>query len=221
MDRPALLSRLAERIAAIERPHPTRVAVEGRSAAGKSAFADALGDALAPHGRQVIRAGIDDFHPPNHSERSRSRGYTPATLYEEGYDYAAFERLLLAPMGPGGGRRLTVGLFDSAKGRAIEDAAVDAAPDAIVVVDGAFLLRPELRRHWDLAIWLDVSFETVLARAMKRDVAWVGDPERVRANYRAGWIPTHELYEATGAMDAADVVINHEDFAAPRVIRGL
>ncbi|MGH6955670.1 MAG: hypothetical protein ACREEW_03275 [Caulobacteraceae bacterium] len=93
-----------------------------------------------------------------------------------------------------------------------------AAPNALVVIDGAFLLRPAFRSHWDLAIWLDVSFETVLARAMVRDAAWVGDPERIRERYLTGWIPTHEIHEASGARAAAHVIIDNEAPDRPCVL---
>ena len=55
--------------------------------------------------------------------------------------------------------------------------------DAILIVDGAFLLRPELRPFWDLVIWLHISFEDMVARAAERDTAWVGDTDEVRRRY--------------------------------------
>jgi len=215
----ALIRRLAATVGEIERPHPTRVAVEGRSAAGKTTFADALAEALAPSGRQVLRASIDDFHPPGHAARSAAGGYTPQRLYDEGFDYAAFERLLLQPLGPGGDRRVRLALRDALRDRPAAETVVLAAADAIAIVDGAFLLRPELKAAWDLVIWLDVSFETMLERAARRDVAWVGDAEAVRERYRSRWIPTHELYEATGARDAAHIVVDNEDPRRPQVVR--
>jgi hypothetical protein len=50
------------------------------------------------------------------------------------------------------------------------------AEEAVLIVDGAFLLRPELRECWDLVVWLHISFDEMVARAVKRDVAWAGDP---------------------------------------------
>jgi uridine kinase len=214
-----LIGRLAGAVLAIERPHPVRVAIDGRSAAGKTTFAEALAAALRLSGRRVLRASIDDFHPPGHAARSAAGGYSAETVYEEGFDYAAFKRLVLEPLGAGGDRRVTLALHDSLADRPIAGAAAVAHPDAIVIVDGAFLLRVELRGCWDLAIWLDVSFETMLARAVRRDVAWVGDEAKVRDAYLRRWAPAHRLYEATGAMAAAHVVIDNEDPFNPRLIR--
>lgn len=217
--RTTLMGRIAVMVTAIERPHPTRVAIDGRSASGKTTFADALAEALQQSSRQVLRAGIDDFHPPGHAARSAAGGYTPDSLYQEAFDYEAFARLLLAPLGPEGDRHVQLGLHDSLHDRPISGASVVAAPDAIVVVDGAFLLRPELRRYWDLAIWLDVSIETMIERAAKRDVAWVGDEATVRHSYLTRWAPTHRLYEATGARAAAHVIIDNEDPLRRRLVR--
>lgn len=53
---------VAERILAVERPHPVRVAIDGCSAAGKTTFADGLADSLARlSSRPVLRVGIDYF----------------------------------------------------------------------------------------------------------------------------------------------------------------
>lgn len=214
----ALVTDIADLALAIRRGHPVRIAVEGRSAAGKSTFADALAEALRPSGRQVLRAGIDDFHPPGHGARSAAGGYTPQTLYDEGFDYAAFRQLLLDRLGPGGDRRVRLALHDSLRDRTIEGAAATAAADALVVVDGAFLLRPELRGAWELVIWLDIGFETMIRRAIARDIAWQPDVDAIRRRYLERWQPTHELYEATGARDLAHVVIDNEDPARPRLV---
>ncbi|MGH6955669.1 MAG: hypothetical protein ACREEW_03270 [Caulobacteraceae bacterium] len=109
-DRAALIDALARIALALRRPHPTRIAVEGRSAAGKTTFADALAEALGGSGRQVLRAELDDFHPPGHAARSAAGGYTPQSRYDEAYDYDSFRRLLLAPLGAGRGSAATARL---------------------------------------------------------------------------------------------------------------
>jgi uridine kinase len=166
-----------------------------------------------------VRASIDDFHPPGHAARSAAGGYTPEAVYEEAFDYTSFRRLLLEPLGPAGDHRVRLALHDAFHDRPVEDAAVTAECDAIVVIDGAFLLRPELREAWDLAIWLDVSFETMIERAAVRDVAWVGDASVVRERYLTRWVPTHRLYEATGAREHAHAIIDNEDPERPVVLR--
>ena len=64
MSRGEMVARLAGSIAAIERSHPTRVAIDGPDAAGKSTLADELERELRGRGRQVIRTSVDGFHRP-------------------------------------------------------------------------------------------------------------------------------------------------------------
>jgi uridine kinase len=32
-----------------------------------------------------------------------------------------------------------------------------AAPDALLIVDGVFMFRPEINDHWDFRVWLDIA----------------------------------------------------------------
>jgi uridine kinase len=38
----------------------------------------------------------------------------------------------------------------------------------VILLEGIFLLKQELRAHYDLSIWIDCSFKTALARAIAR-----------------------------------------------------
>src|SRR5262245_46213393 len=39
---------------------------------------------------------------------------------------------------------------------------------AVVLVEGIFLFKPQYRKYFDLAIWIDCSFPTALVRAINR-----------------------------------------------------
>ena len=92
--------------------------------------------------------------------------------------------------------------------------------DPVLIVDGAFLLRPELCDPWDLLVWLHISFEDMVARAVERDVAWAGDPELVRRRYTDHWTKVHERYERrAGGQDRADLVVDNSVPGRPRVLR--
>jgi uridine kinase len=215
----SVLSQLADAIEALRLGHPTRVGIDGRSAAGKTTFATALAATLRRRGREVVRAEIDDFHRPGHKWRSINREWTPQLYYDEGYDYATFARLVLEPLGPGGTRRCRTRLLDSFHDELYPEEWVDVPADAVAVVDGAFLLRREMALHWDYLAWLDIDFETMVSRARERDVAWVGEAAKVERRYREHWIPTHQLYESLEhPADRADFVIDTNDWAEPRIV---
>jgi uridine kinase len=63
-DRAATLATLADLIAAIDRPRPARVGIDGGDAAGKTTLAGELEPLLGERGRTVIRASIDDLPHP-------------------------------------------------------------------------------------------------------------------------------------------------------------
>jgi hypothetical protein len=77
---------VAERILAVERDHPVRVAIDGCSAAGKSTFADRLAASLGQlTSRRVAtlptsRRRVVTVHRPPPCERQRRRSINPAIL---------------------------------------------------------------------------------------------------------------------------------------------
>jgi uridine kinase len=206
-----LIERLSDAILAIVRPHPVRVLIDGRSAAGKTTFSDALAAALSAGGRQVVVAHFDEFHPPGYAARGGSAPYTPEQYLETGFDFAAFERMVMAPAASGSGR-LSLSLDDPEQHASLR-------PDGILVADGCFLAKPALRAAWDFMIWLDVSFETMVERAAVRDVAWVRDEAKVRRRYQTFWQQTHSLYEDLRPRDTADAIIDNEDAQRPQLVR--
>ena len=218
--RSAVVGTLADAVTSLRIGHPTRVAVDGRAAAGKTTLADELADAIRARGRECVRASIDDFHRPGHKWRSMRGEWTPRSYYEEGYDYASFRDLLLVPLGPGGSRRCRTALFDAFHDVPFPEAWQAVGDEAIVVVDGIFLQRPEFVGHWEYVIWVDVDVETMVARARRRDVAWVGSEALVEERHRRRWIPMHELYERLTEVPArADAVVDNRDPHHPRLLR--
>lgn len=56
--------------------------------------------------------------------------------------------------------------------------------DAVVIADGAYLLRPELRDLWDVRIFVEIGFDLVLARGAARDAAWMDSAQAAAERYR-------------------------------------
>ena len=95
-----------------------------------------------------------------------------------------------------------------------------SAAGTTVVADGLFLLRHELRDVWTLAVYLRVSEEETLRRALVRDVALFGSREEVERRYRARYLPGQALYRRVADPErAADVLIDNEDVVAPLILR--
>ena len=130
-------------IAGIQRPLSVRVGIDGLTAAGKTTLADQLIAPLAQLGRPVIRASVDDFYRPA-TERYRRGRESPEGYFLDTFDYPALRACLLVPLGQGGSRRYRTAVFDSSIDRPIDGPEREAAPNAILLLDGVFLFRAEL-----------------------------------------------------------------------------
>lgn len=85
--RSAVIAALADKMVSLHVDYPLRVAVDGRSAAGKTTLSDELAKAVQERTRGVLRASIDHFHYPGHKKRSQQGEWTAQSYYEYGYDY--------------------------------------------------------------------------------------------------------------------------------------
>lgn len=214
-----MLTAITDRILATHRPHPVRVAIDGPDTAGKTTLADELASGISAAGRAVIRASADDFGRPR-AERYR-RGRDSAEGYRlDAFDHAALVRLLLEPLGPHGDRRCRTTAFDLAGDMPRLAEPETADDEAVLLVDGVFLLRPELVGQWDLRVFVRVAPETSLARALERDVPRLGDAATVAARYRARYLPAQADYLALDRpLDAADIVLENDDPARVRLLQ--
>lgn len=197
--------------------HPVRVGVDGVDGAGKTTFADALADALRAAGRDVLRGSVDGFHRPA-AERYRRGRTSPEGFFHDSYDLDAFRRVLLDPLAPDhvGPRRVRTAVHDVATDADPGAPWVDVPDATVVVVDGIFLQRDELADLWDLAIWLDASFDVTYARMAVRDGCPSDPLHPANARYREG----QRLYLAACApAERADVVVDNADPDRPRVLR--
>lgn len=217
MKRPDLLEALASSIAARTVTHPLRVAIDGIDASGKTTLADALVSPLEAHGRPVIRASIDGFHRPR-AHRYQRGATSPGGCYLDSFDNAALRDVLLLPLGPNGSRRYRHAIFDYRTNRPALAPEQEAPPTAVLLVDGVFLLRPELVAFWDYCIFVEVPFATALERAMRRDVALFGSNEAVQTRYHQRYIPGQHLYfETAHPQEHADAIVYNEALDDPRL----
>ena len=214
MNRPALLEAVADRIASLVRPHPIRAAIDGVDGVGKTTLADELVAPLRHRGRPVIGASIDGFHNPRRVRyrlgRSSSVGY-----FRDSFDHDGVIASLLCPLGPGGSLSYRPAVFDYRIDSAVEIPFAMAPPNAILLFDGVFLHRPELRPYWDFSVFLDAPFDVTIARCARRDG---GSPDvNAAGNHR--YVEGQRLYlrECEPAR-MATMVIRNDDLLSPEIV---
>jgi uridine kinase len=192
-----------------------RVGIDGVDGAGKTTFADQLGAELRSRGRSVVRVGTDDFHHPRAVRHRRGRD-DPEGFWLDSYDYPRLEADVLRPLGPGGSRRFRPKAHDLASDAGLNPPFQVAPPASVLVLDGLFLHRDELRGHWDLSVFLDVPFAVSVARMAARDGS-PADPEHpALRRYVEG---QRRYFAACRPAERADVLVDHSDLVEPRVLR--
>ncbi|WP_279358937.1 uridylate kinase [Methylobacterium indicum] len=217
MDRTDILGEVAERIERQRLGHPVRVAVDGRTASGKTTLANELAALLTERGRSVIRTSIDGFHRPRAERYARGR-HSAEGYYHDARDLPAIVALLLAPLGPGGNRRYRTASFDLDADEPIAQEPAAADERAILIVDGTFLQRPELRDHWDVALFVRTSAETAQWRGLARDAGKLGGEAAARDLYAQRYRPAYALYEQIAGPEATcDAIIDNDDLARPQL----
>ena len=218
MKREDLINEISKRIAQIPSPHPLRIAVDGVDASGKTVFSNALAEALTFTQRQVIRASVDGFHQPK-TIRRRKGSLSPEGFYQDSYNYPAFIENLLAPLSPGGNLRYRTAVFDLEGDRPIQTPFLTAEKDAILIVDGIFLLREILLPYWDLKIYLHADFAHSVPRGVARDQRLLGSKEKAVLRYQQRYVPGQKLYLAeANPLDKADILIDNNILECPEII---
>lgn len=199
-------------IEAMKLSHPTRVAIDGRTASGKTTLADEIADTLRRRGRSVIRTSIDGFHRPKAERYARGRN-SPEGYYFDARDWEAIKYFLLNPLGPDGDLCYRTITFDLEADAPVKDEPKLALADDVLIVDGTFLQRRELQSAWDLTVYVDVPEELAAARGTQRDADRLGGPASAATLYRERYQPAFLIYQQScDPMAIADIVFDNTVF---------
>ena len=203
------LDALAAEIVALYAGGRVVVAIDGMDGAGKTHFANDLAVALTATGRSVFRASIDDFHR-SQAERHARGADSADGYYRDSFDYSTFRRVLLEPFRMGGSTAFVTAAFDHVRDLPVQSKWRTGPKDAMLVLDGIFLNRPELAGLWNYSVWLDVPRDIAEERMLDRDGA-TENAER----HRGG----QDLYLAeVNPRTTASSMIDNSDFEHPRRI---
>jgi uridine kinase len=212
-------SPLIAEIAEFIRHHATgsilRVGIDGVDGVGKTVFANMLARVIGTLGRPVIRASVDSFH--NTREIRYRQGKTsPHGFYADSYNYVELRKVLLDPLGPAGSRVYCPAIFDHTVNAPVTACWWIANPDAVLVFDGIFLHRRELRDVWDLSIFLDSPFAITIPRGAGRGPGYGSADVDAVSNRR--YIEGQRLYlQENDPQNRANLVIDYSDFTHPAV----
>jgi uridine kinase len=186
------------------------VGISGIDGAGKGYLAGRLHARLAQSGLSVAPLNVDGWLNLPSVRFSRER---PA---EHFYLHALrLERMfgeLVLPLRRDRGVRLTAPYAEETAA-AFRDRVYEFRDVDVVLVEGIFIFKRPYRPLFDLAVWIDCTFETALERALVRAQEGL-PPAETRKAYETIYFPAQRLHlERDDPRDAADGVIPND----PRV----
>ena len=127
------------------------VAGDGAEGSGSREFATDLAAVLVRRGHAAEVAHVDDFQRPR-AERGEA---TPEGRYRDAFDYSVLRRVLIDPFRLGGSAAFVLAAFDADADQPLEPTWTTAPASTILLVEGEYLLRSDLRSIWNFSIWLD------------------------------------------------------------------
>ena len=90
----------------------------------------------------------------------------------------------------------------------------------VVVLEGAYLFKRAYRGNFDLAVWVDCSWETALQRSIARSQEGLPPDETVRA-YRTIFFPAEEIHFARdNPRGTADIIVPNDSELRTREAAG-
>ena len=155
----------------------TLVAIDGPGGAGKSTLAEQLRKAIEPS----VIVHVDDFYIPA-SAAKRSK-LSPEEGYNHYFDWKRLRDDVLMPLAKE--LRARYRRHDWVTDRLAESHVVE--PGGLVVVEGVFSTRPELRSDFGVTVYVDTPRDQRLARMLGRqyeDMSWLED-----------WMAAEDWYE--------------------------
>lgn len=208
-----VLRQLLARIREISSGGRGLIAVDGLDGAGKTVLAEELVRLAAQDGlRPVASLSIDGFHHPRSVRYAKGRG--PESFYRDSYDYTAFRRSVVTAFRQG--LPVAAAVWDVAADVSVENshAELDLPQDCVLLVDGIFLHRPELRDLWDASIWVQVPFSVSVPRGNERFPGQYDPDPEAESNHR--YVGGQRLYFAhCSPWETATWILVNEDLAHP------
>lgn len=184
------------------------VGLSGIDGGGKGYVASRLTAALGRAGLRAATVNIDGwlnlpqvrFDPDRPAEHFYECGLRLDEL---------FERLVI-PLRASRSLRLTMDYAEETA-TAYRPQIYDFEDLDVVVLEGIYLFKRAYRDRFDLAIWIDCSWETALERAIARGQEGLPPAETVRA-FRTIYFPAQSLhFERDAPRGTADLIFANDD----------
>ena len=176
------------------------VAISGIDGSGKGYVIAQLVETLQGQGINAVSINLDAWHTPLNIRHNPD---DPAEhFYRNAFQFNELFDSLVEPLRQQRSIQLTQtlhGVSGIPSEQTYEFHNVD-----VVILEGIFLLKRELRHHYDLAFRIDCTFETALERALQRNQEGL-PPDGIIHDYHTIYFPAEQIHLA---LDAPNLTVN-------------
>src|SRR3989442_2382943 len=166
------------------------VGISGIDGSGKSTMAQQIVESLKRQGLNAALIGVDAWH---HPPEKRFNQYDPAQhFYDNAFRFDELFDTLINPLRHNRSTHITVELTRLPE-HDLYLHSYDLEEVDVIVLEGIFLFKKELKKNHDLAFWVECSFETALRRALLRNQEGLSEEEIIR-DYRTIYFPAQRIH---------------------------
>ena len=208
-----VVDRILERRAEVPDNRSLLVGISGIDGCGKGYIASQIEAHLAQRAVASALINIDGWL--NLPDQRFDQGAPAQHFYESAIRFEKFFSELLLPLRDQKSVYLVADFVEETAQR-YRKHVYNIRNAGITLVEGIFLFKQAYRNVFDLAIWVDCSFSTALARALQRRQEGL-PPAQTIAAYETIYFPAQRIhFERDDPRAAADLVLDNNLYSARR-----
>ena len=202
-----VISAIAEKRKELSRERALLVGISGIDASGKGFVTAKLAHQLEEHGWKTAAIGVDGWLnlPPDRFNQENPAGH----FYERAFRFEEMFETLVVPLQQN--REIDLHMdYTEETATSYREHRYQFREIDVILLEGIFLFKRRLRHHFDLACWVECSFETALARAIKRCQEGLPPNETIRA-FETIYFPAQRIhFERDAPHSSADLILPNE-----------
>ncbi|HEU4870758.1 MAG TPA: hypothetical protein VFT08_07915 [Pyrinomonadaceae bacterium] len=211
-----IVRQILERRTTVPGTRSLLVGISGIDGSGKGYLAEQLEAHLALHGVTSATLNVDGWL--NLPEKRFDRNAPAQNFYENAIRFDEFFEQLVIPLRDRRSVHLVADFVEETASH-YRKHAYDFRDVSVVLVEGIFLFKPQYRKHFDVAIWVECTFATALVRAIARGQEGLS-PANTIAAYETFYFPAQRIHLAHDKpRENADLIFENDAYSAIQIKR--